>query len=117
MPTTLYLTYLLSTSSSSFSVCPVLADDIDGVAQLVAGLEGADNIVNDVTQYIVAKRDPSNEGGTPIAAVIAKCAGQIVGVAVVRTEQVQVSQSQHTFELVACHCVCRKLAISSLTTA
>ena len=67
----------------------VLADDIDGVAQLVTGLEGADSIISDVTQYTLAKRDPSNEGGTPIAAVVAKCADQVVGVAVVRTEQVQ----------------------------
>ena len=67
-----------------------MTDDIGGVAQLVAGLEGADIIISDVTQYTVAKRDPSNEGGTPIAAVVAKCAGQVVGVAVVRTEEVQV---------------------------
>ena len=59
------------------------------MTHLVAGLEKADRIISDVTQYTLAKRDPSNEGGIPISAVVAKCAGQIVGVAVIRTEQVE----------------------------
>lgn len=101
MPTTLHLIYLLSITSSCFSVCPVVADDIDGVVQLVAGLEGADSIVSDVTQYTVAKRDSSNEGGTPLSAVVAKCTGQVVGVAVVRTEQVQVMS-----QCVSTHLMC-----------
>ena len=59
-----------------------------GVANLLSGLEGAEDIVSDVTQYTLAKRDPNNEGGTPISAVVAKCSNQVVGVAVLRTEQV-----------------------------
>jgi hypothetical protein len=60
-----------------------------GVANLLSDLEGAEDIVSDVTQYTLAKRDPNNDGGTPISAVVAKCFDQVVGVAVVRTEQVQ----------------------------
>ena len=59
-----------------------------GVANLLSGLEGAEDIVSDVTQYTVAKRDPNDEGGSSISAVVAKCSNQVVGVAVVRTEQV-----------------------------
>lgn len=62
-----------------------------GVASLLSGLEGAEDIVSDVAQYTLAKRDPNNDGGTPISAVVAKCSNQVVGVAVVRTEQVQVT--------------------------
>ena len=59
-----------------------------GVANLLSGLEGAEDIVSDVSQYTLAKRDPNNDGGTPISAVVAKCSSQVVGVAVLRTEQV-----------------------------
>ena len=62
--------------------------DLEGISLLVSGLDGADKIINDVTQYTLAKRDPNNEGGSPISAVVAKCTDQVVGVAVVRTEQV-----------------------------
>lgn len=78
----------LSFSLSSFTVSHVQCSDIEGVTQLVTGLEKADHIISDVTQYTLAKRDPNNEGGAPISAVVAKCADQIVGVAVARTEQV-----------------------------
>lgn len=66
----------------------VTPGDMAGVTNLLSGLEGADDVISDVTQYTVAKRDPNNEGGTPISAVVAKCSNQVVGVAVVRTEQV-----------------------------
>lgn len=69
-------------------MCRARPGDIEGVTQLVTGLDGVEAIVSDVTQYTLAKRDPSSEGGTPISAVVAKCADQIVGVAVVRTEEV-----------------------------
>ena len=59
-----------------------------GMANLLTGLEGAEDVISDVTQYTLAKRDPNIEGGAPISAVVAKCSNQVVGVAVVRTEQV-----------------------------
>ena len=73
---------------SSFSVSHVTPGDIEGVTNLLAGLDGVEDIISDVTQYTLAKRDPNNDGGTPISAIIAKCSDQVVGVAVVRTEQV-----------------------------
>ena len=73
---------------SSFSVSHVTLGDMVDVANLLSGLEGAEDIVSDVTQYTLAKRDPNNEGGTPISAVVAKCSNQVVGVAALRTEQV-----------------------------
>ncbi len=76
---------------SSFSVSHVTPGDMVGVANLLSGLEGAEDIVSDVTQYTLAKRDPNNDGGTPISAIVAKCFDQVVGVAVLRTEQVQES--------------------------
>ena len=84
-----------------------------GVANLLAGLEGAEDIISDVTQYTLAKRDPNNDGGTPISAVVAKCSNQVVGVAVLRTEQVHLVVAgvvAESFPL-----VCRRLAISALT--
>ena len=86
--TLLSLSLSLSLDYSSFSVSHVTPGDMAGVANLLSGLEGAEDIVSDVTQYTVAKRDPNDEGGTPISAVVAKCSNQVVGVAVVRTEQV-----------------------------
>lgn len=91
--------------------------DIEGISLLIAGLEGSDKIISDVTQYTQAKRDPNNEGGTPISAVVAKCSDQVVGVAVVRTEEV----IQLLFVVLFCcnvrKCVslCRILLISDLT--
>ena len=66
----------------------VTPGDMAGVTNLLSGLEGAKDIISDVAQYTLAKRDPNDEGGTPISAVVAKCSNQVVGLAVVRTEQV-----------------------------
>lgn len=52
-------------------------------------LEGVDGIVEDVRRYVEAGRDPLGEGATPLCAVVAKCADQVVGVAVVRQKEVE----------------------------
>lgn len=73
---------------SSFSVSRVTAADVAPVAKLSANLQGSSQVVEDVERYITAKRDPLVEGATPISALVAKCADQVVGVAILRDEQV-----------------------------
>ena len=114
----LYACLSFSLIYSSFSVSHVTPGDMVGVASLLSGLEGAEDIVSDVTQYTLAKRDPNNDGGTPISAVVAKCSSQVVGVAVLRTEQVYKSlESISTIlELLFLFVCFRSLVISGLTT-
>lgn len=64
------------------------AADIAEVAKLSANLHESSMVVEDVERYVEAKRDPLTEGGTPNSALVAKCAGQVVGVAVMRDEKV-----------------------------
>lgn len=66
----------------------VTAADVAQVAKLSADLEGSSQVVEDVERYITAKRDPLVEGATPISALVAKCADQVVGVAILRDEHV-----------------------------
>lgn len=46
-------------------------------------------MMKDLQRYIEAKRDPLAEGATPISALVAECSGQIVGVAIMRDEEVR----------------------------
>ena len=45
--------------------------------------------MEDVRRYVGAGRDPLGEGATPLCAVVAECADQVVGVAVIRQEEVE----------------------------
>ena len=71
--------------------------------KLVGGLEGGDGVVADVKRYVEARRDPLGEGATPLSAVVAKCAHQVVGVAIVRQEEV--SAIYRSVQLIAVVCV------------
>ena len=62
-------------------------------------------MVEDVKRYVEARRDPLVEGGTPLSALVAKCAGQVVGVAVMREEAVRLRTSSNS--VVCCsYCIC-----------
>ena len=63
--------------------------DVPDVVKLSAGLHEASTVLEDVERCVEAKRDPLAEGGTPLSALVAKCAGQVVGVAVMRDEKVR----------------------------
>lgn len=63
------------------------------IQHFVSGLHGDSNILSDVIGCISAKRDNLDEGATPISVVVAKCADQVVGVAVLRDEQVVLTHS------------------------
>ena len=54
----------------------------------MSDLQGQEDIVGDVTVYLAGKRDRLSEGATSLSAVVAKCSGQVVGVAVLRDEEV-----------------------------
>ncbi len=45
-------------------------------------------MLEDVRRYVEGRRDPLQEGATPIFAAVAECVGQVVGVAVLRQEEV-----------------------------
>ena len=45
----------------------------------------------DVVRSVEGGRDSVKEGATPLSAMVAECAGQVVGVAVVRREEVSQS--------------------------
>ena len=64
------------------------APDLPAVEGLVKGLDGSDDVIRDVQRFVEAGRDPLGDGATPLSAVVAKCAGQVVGVAVLRQEEV-----------------------------
>ncbi len=83
---------MLSYVHSSFSVSEVTSADLPDVAKLTADLHGSSELSEDVKRYIDGKRDPLLEGGTPISALVAKCANQVVGVAVLRDEKVRLSE-------------------------
>ena len=79
---------LSSVLPSSFKVRSIQSSDLPAVEKLVGGLEGGDGVVADVKRYVEARRDPLGEGATPLSAVVAECAHQVVGVAIVRQEEV-----------------------------
>ena len=65
-----------------------LTSDLSGVKHLVGSLEGGECVMTDVVRSVERGRDGMKEGATPISALVAECADQIVGVAVVRKEEV-----------------------------
>ena len=73
---------------SSFAVRPVQSSDLSAVEKLVGGLEGGEGVIADVKRYMEARRDFLGEGATPLSAVVAECAQQVVGVAILRQEEV-----------------------------
>ena len=56
--------------------------------RLVAELKGEEEVVEGVRRFVEGRRDPVGEGATPLFAAVAVCADQIVGVAVLRQEEV-----------------------------
>lgn len=88
-PLTLSLFLLFSfVRPSSFAVRPVQSSDLSAVEKLVGGLEGGEGVIADVKRYVEARRDLLGEGATPLSAVVAECAQQVVGVAILRQEEV-----------------------------
>lgn len=62
--------------------------DVEDVVKLSSDLRGSSEMVKDVQRYLQAKRDPLSEGSTPISVLVATCYQQVVGVAVLREEEV-----------------------------
>ena len=54
--------------------------------------------MGDVVRGVEGGRDGVKEGATPLAAMVVECAGQIVGVAIIRREEVSLSLS-HSLSL------------------
>ena len=73
---------------------PVQPTDIPAVEKLVGGLEGGEGVNADVKRYVEARRDRLGEGATPLSAVVAECAHQVVGVAILRQEEVSTGSVQ-----------------------
>lgn len=63
--------------------------DLPGIDKLLSELNGKHDLLEDVQKYVQAGRDSLVEGATPISALVAKCANQVVGVVVLRDEQVR----------------------------
>ncbi|XP_065899995.1 cilia- and flagella-associated protein 61-like isoform X2 [Dysidea avara] len=61
--------------------------DIEQIEVLSQGIDGSDHLINDVKQYLTARRDPTKQGATPLCCVVAECIGQVVGVCVLRQEE------------------------------
>lgn len=68
----------------SFHVRPCIAEDKEGVKSLVAQVNGADDIMRDVQQYISDRRDTD---GTEMQCFVAKSMDQVVGIALLRREE------------------------------
>ena len=78
----------LSFPHSTFTVSPVQSDDIPAIEHLVLKLHESPCMLEDIKRYVEAKRDPISLGGTTISAMVARCAEQVIGVAVLRNEEV-----------------------------
>ncbi len=74
--------------SSHFSVRPVCSSDVESLAELVTEVSGNVDLLQDAHRYLEAKRDPLDEGSTPLFVLVAECAHQLVGVCVLREEEV-----------------------------
>ncbi|XP_033104010.1 cilia- and flagella-associated protein 61-like [Anneissia japonica] len=68
----------------SFNVRPVCPEDRDDVAKLVDTIDNKESILADFDQFNRARRD---DDGTPIQAFVGECGGQIVSVAITRSEE------------------------------
>ncbi len=64
------------------------SSDIGAVKVLVSGLEGGVALLGDIQKYVEGRRDSLEDGATPLFAAVAECVGQVVGVAVLRQEEV-----------------------------
>ena len=69
-------------------VRPATTSDLSGVKNLVECVEGRESVMGDVVRGVEGGRDGIKEGATPLSAMVAECANQIVGVAIVRREEV-----------------------------
>jgi len=78
-------------SYSNFSVRPACPSDRDNLANFVANLNGSTDLLLDTQRFLDAKRDPLSEGSTPLYVLVAECSGQLVGVCVMRDEEVRYS--------------------------
>ena len=76
---------------SNFSVRPVCSSDTDNLARFVHDLNGSTDLLLDTQRYLDAKRDPLSEGSTPLYVLVAECSGQLVGVCVIRDEEVLIT--------------------------
>ena len=65
-----------------------MTSDLEGVGKLVECVEGREGVMSDVVRGVEGGRDGIKDGATPLFALVAECADQIVGVAVVRREEV-----------------------------
>ena len=100
--------HMLLNSDSSFVVRPATTSDLAGVQHLVEGVEGGGCVIGDVVKGVQGGRDGVRDGATPLSAMVAECANQIVGVAIVRREEVN---SPSPGDLSVCVCVCRSCYI------
>eukprot|EP00731_Ephydatia_muelleri_P029454 Em0020g1098a len=71
----------------SFSVRYATSADVTGVENLIKDLEGQEGLLCDLKKYLHASRDPIQEGACPLCVLVGVCAEQVVGVAIVRTEE------------------------------
>ena len=69
-------------------VRPAVTSDLGGVRDLLECVEGREGVMSDVVNGVEGGRDRIEDGATPLSAMVAECADQIVGVAVVRREEV-----------------------------
>ena len=74
-------------------VRPAVTSDLLAVRDLVEGVEGREGVMSDVVRGVEGGRDSIKDGATPLSALVAECADQIVGVAVVRREEVKTHSS------------------------
>ena len=74
-------------------VRPAVTSDLSSVRDLVEGVEGREGVMSDVVRGVEGGRDSIKDGATPLSALVAECADQIVGVAVVRREEVRTHYS------------------------
>ncbi|XP_071962157.1 cilia- and flagella-associated protein 61-like [Antedon mediterranea] len=68
----------------SFNVRPICVTDRNNVETLVENIENKEAILADFDQFNRARRD---DDGTPIQAFVGECEGQIVSIAITRSEE------------------------------
>ena len=66
-----------------------MTSDLSGIKHLLSDIDGSDNVISDVMSGVEGGRDGVREGATPLAVMVAECADQIVGVAIMRREDVR----------------------------
>lgn len=73
---------------SNFSVRPCRLSDVEGLTKLASELSGSADLLLDTRRYLEARRDPLTEGSTPLSVLVAECSNQLVGVCILRDEEV-----------------------------